>query len=75
MREVLAAISEQDCLAGSYGCRPGRSAHAAVGTLQRQVERGEVRGICAADIVSCFDSVERTALKKMLAVRVAAGSF
>src|SRR5215467_1400638 len=35
-REVLAAIDEQDFLAGSYGFRPGRSAHAAMGMLKRQ---------------------------------------
>src|SRR5215472_5491846 len=40
VREVLEAIYEQDFLDGSYGFRPGRSAHDAVGMLKRQVDRG-----------------------------------
>src|SRR5919197_1015158 len=71
IREVLEAIYEQDFLECSYGFRPGRSAHDAVGTLKRHVERGEVRWIFEADIVSFFDSLDRTELKKMLEVRVA----
>src|SRR6266436_4377638 len=75
VREVLEAIYEQDFLECSYGFRPGRSAHDAVGTLKRHVDRGEVRWIFEADIVSFFDSLDRTELKKMLEVRVADGSF
>jgi group II intron reverse transcriptase/maturase len=75
VREVLEAIYEQDFLECSYGFRPGRSAHDAVGTLKRHVERGEVRWIFEADIVSFFDSLDRTELKKMLEVRVADGSL
>ena len=43
-------------------------------TLKQIVDGGEVRWIFEADIVSFFDSLDRTALKKMLAVRVADGS-
>ena len=75
VREVLEAIYEQDFLECSYGFRPGRSAHDAVRTLRRHVERGEVRWIFEADIVSFFDSLDRTELKKMLEVRVADGSL
>jgi hypothetical protein len=39
------------------------------------VDGGEGRGSGEADIVSCFDSWERTELKKMLAVRVADGAL
>ena len=60
VREVLAAIYEQDCLDCSYGFRPGRSAHDAVRTLKRSVDGGEVRWIFEADIVSFFDSLDRT---------------
>jgi RNA-directed DNA polymerase len=42
-------------------------------TLKRIVDRGEVRWILEADIVSFFDSLDRTELKKMLEVRVADG--
>ena len=75
VREVLEAIYEQDFFDCSYGFRPGRSAHAAVRTLEQMVPQGEVRWICEADIVSFFDSVDRTELKKMLEVRVADGSL
>jgi len=75
VREVLEAIYEQDFLACSYGFRLGRSAHDAVRTLKRIVDRGEVQWILEADIVSFFDSLDRTELKKMLEVRVADGSL
>jgi len=75
VREVLEAIYEQDFLGCSYGFRPGRSAHDAVRTLEQMVHQGEVRWIFEADIVSFFDSLDRTELKKMLEVRVADGSL
>jgi group II intron reverse transcriptase/maturase len=75
VREVVEALYEQDFLECSYGFRPGRSAHDAVRTLKRMVDQGEVRWIVEADIVSFFDSLDRTALKKMLEVRVADGAL
>ena len=75
VREVLEAVYEQDFLESSYGFRPKRSAHDAVRTLKRTVDRGDVRWIFEADIVSFFDSLDRTKLKKMLEVRVADGSL
>ena len=75
VREVLEAIYEQDFLDCSYGFRPERSAHDAVRTLNRIVYRGEVSWILEADIVSFFDSVDRTALVGMLQTRVADGSL
>jgi group II intron reverse transcriptase/maturase len=75
VREVLEAIYEQDFLDCSYGFRPGRSAHDAVRTLDQIVHRGEVSWILEADIVSFFDSLDRTRLKEMLELRVADGSL
>jgi len=75
VREVLEAIYEQDFLDCSYGFRPGRSAHEAVRTLDRIVHQGKVSWILEADIVSFFDSLDRTKLAKMLEVRVADGSL
>jgi RNA-directed DNA polymerase len=74
VREVLEAMYEQDFLDGSHGFRPARSAHDAVRTLKRIVDRGEVRGIYEADITSFFDSLDRTTLKQMLGDRVADGA-
>ena len=75
VREVVEAIDAQDFLGCSYGFRPGRSAHDAVRTLKRSVEQGEGRWSFEADIMSFFDSLDRTELKKMRAVRVAEGSL
>jgi group II intron reverse transcriptase/maturase len=75
VREVLEAIYEQDFLECSYGFRPGRSAHDAVRTLKRIVDEGEVNWLYEADIVSFFDSLDRTKLKEMLGIRVADGSL
>jgi group II intron reverse transcriptase/maturase len=71
VREVLEAIYEQDFLDCSYGFRPGRSAHDALRALNRAVHQGGVQWIIEADIVSFFDSLDRTRLKKMLRARVA----
>ena len=75
VREVLAAIYEQDFVEGSYGFRPKRSTHDAVRALDRVVHRGEVNWILEADIKSFFDSVDRNMLKEMLQTRVADGSL
>jgi group II intron reverse transcriptase/maturase len=75
VREVLEAIYEQDFLDCSYGFRPRRRAHDALRTLDRVVHRGEVRWILEADVVSFFDSLDRTELKKMLEIRVADGAL
>jgi group II intron reverse transcriptase/maturase len=75
VREVLEALYEQDFLDCSYGFRPGRRAHDAVRTLDRVVHRGEVSWILEADVVSFFDRLDRTELKKMLEIRVADGSL
>ena len=75
LREVMEAVYEQDFLECSYGFRPGRSAHDAIRTLNRIVHRGEVSWILEADIVSFFDSVDRTALVEMLRTRIVDGSL
>ncbi len=75
VREVLEAVYEQDFLESSYGFRPGRSAHDALRALNQVVHRGEVGWILEADIVSFFDSLDRTELMGMLRKRVADGSF
>ena len=75
VREVLEAIYEQDFQNCSYGFRPGRSAHDAIRALDQVVHRGEVNWILEADIVSYFDSLDRTELMKMIEIRVADGSL
>jgi len=75
LREVLEAIYEQDFLDCSHGFRPGRRAHDAIRALDRVVHQGKVSWILEADIVSFFDSLDRTKLKELLQVRVADGSL
>jgi group II intron reverse transcriptase/maturase len=71
VREVLEAIYEQDFLSCSYGFRPGRRAHDALRVLNQAVFQGAVNWIIEADIVSYFDSLDRTKLMEMLRSRVA----
>jgi group II intron reverse transcriptase/maturase len=75
VREVLEAIYEQDFLDCSHGFRPKRSAHDAIRALDRIMHRGKVSWILEADIVSFFDSLDRTKLKELLQIRVADGSL
>lgn len=75
VREVLEAVYEQDFMDCSYGFRPGRGCHDAVRQLDRIAHRGEVSWILEADIVSFFDSLDRTKLGEMLQIRVADGSL
>ena len=75
LREVLEAIYEQDFLECSYGFRPGRGAHDAIRALDRIAHQGKVSWILEADVVSFFDSLDRTQLKEMLQIRVADGSL
>jgi retron-type reverse transcriptase len=66
LREVLEAIYEWDFLDCSYGYRSGRSAHGALGALDRAAMRGEVNWVLEADVQSFFDSLDRAKLKEML---------
>jgi group II intron reverse transcriptase/maturase len=75
VRVVLEAIYEQDFMSFSHGFRPRRSAHDAIRALDRITHRGKVSWILEADIVSFFDSLDRTMLMEMLQVRVADGSL
>jgi RNA-directed DNA polymerase len=71
IRELLEAIYEQDFLPCSYGFRPGRSAHDALRTLDRELRTGAVGYVLEADIVSFFDSIDRKVLMEMLRERIA----
>jgi len=71
LRELLEAIYEQDFMECSYGFRPGRSAHDALRALNLAIRRGRVNWLIEADIVSCFDCIERPKLKELLGQRIA----
>lgn len=72
--EVLGAVYEQDFLPCSYGFRPGRGAHDAIRVLNLEAWRGRINWVLEADVVSFFDSLNRSWLMRMLQQRVADGS-
>ena len=75
LRDVLEAIYETEFTDSSYGFRPNRGAHDALRTLNRAGHGGEMNWILEADIVSYFDSLDRTKLKEMIQKRVADGAL
>ena len=75
LKAVLEAIYEQDFVPGSYGFRPGRSAHDAIREVDRMVYRDRIRWIVEADIRSFFDTIDRRHLRGMLSIRVADGAI
>ena len=75
LTEVLSAIYETQFHAGSYGFRPGRSAHDALRAVDAMVYREGVEWILEADIQAFFDSVDRSKLLEMLRERVADEAF
>lgn len=70
---VLEPVYEQQFLDCSYGFRPGRSAHQALGTLWRQTMSLSTCWLIELDIESFFDSVDRARLREMVARRVGDG--
>lgn len=72
---VLTAIYEPVFFDGSYGFRPGRSAHDALRAFDAAAMRGECNWVLEADIESFFDSLDRKRLMEMLQGRVADEGF
>ena len=69
---VLEAIYEQDFHPGSYGFRPGRSAHDALGALwEGLMPKGG--WVFEVDIQSFFDTLDHGALRSMLDERITDG--
>lgn len=75
LREVLEAVYEQDFLPCSFGFRPGRSAHEALGVLDRVLYSERIQWILEADIRSFFDEIDRKKLEELLRLRIADGSL
>ncbi len=70
---VLGAVYEQDFLDGSYGFRPGRSAHQALERLWKGLM--DLRGgwIIDLDLASFFDTLDHRHLRQFLDQRVRDG--
>ncbi len=71
LREILGAVYEPIFMDCSSGFRPGRGAHDALRALDGIIAKGKVVCILEADIMSFFDSLDRTKLMEMLQERVA----
>jgi group II intron reverse transcriptase/maturase len=71
LRELLEAICEQDFLPCSFGFRPGRNAHDAMRALDTAARHGGASWVLEADIVSCFDRIDRKKLMELLQRRCA----
>ena len=67
---VLEQIYEEDFLNCSYGYRPGRTCHEALGELGRTIQRKKVSYVVEADIRGFFDHVNHEWLMKFLGVRI-----
>jgi RNA-directed DNA polymerase len=70
---VLEAIYEQDFLDCSYGFRPGRSAHQAIGILRESLMEMDGGWILEADIEGFYDNLNPGHLRNFLDQRVRDG--
>jgi RNA-directed DNA polymerase len=68
---ALEPIYEQDFLDLSYGFRPGRSAHDALESLRRTIDRKPIRVVFEADIRGFFDHLDHRWLREFVGHRVA----
>jgi RNA-directed DNA polymerase len=67
---ILEAIYEQDFLNGSYGFRPGRSCHQALGVVYETITRQPIHFVIEADIKGFFDNVSHEWMIRCLQVRI-----
>lgn len=67
---VIEPIFEQDFLDCSYGFRPERSAHQAIGAIKQSIAKGQLQ-IYDADLKAYFDTIPHDNLMKALEMRIA----
>ncbi len=68
---ILERIYEVDFCDSSYGFRPGRSCHQALGNLGKIIATQKVNWISDADIKGFFDNVNHDQLVELLKTRIA----
>jgi RNA-directed DNA polymerase len=68
--QVLEAIYEQDFLHGSFGGRPGRSAHHALATLNEIIAGKKVSYVLEADLRNFFGSLDHAWAMRFVQLRV-----
>ena len=70
---LLEPIYEQDFMEGSYGFRPGRSAHQALGALREPLMAMGGGWVVEVDIEKFFDTLDHRHLREFLSRRVRDG--
>jgi RNA-directed DNA polymerase len=70
---LLEPIYEQDFYACSYGYRPGRNAHQALGAIRQAIMVQRGRWVLDIDVRKYFDSIDHAKLREFLAKRVTDG--
>ena len=70
VNRLLQPIYEADFVEGSYGFRPGRSPHDALGALQTTMMTRPMQWVFEADIRGFFDHLQREWLMTMLRERI-----
>jgi RNA-directed DNA polymerase len=70
---VLEAVYEPQFVDGSYGFRPGRSAHQALDALRTQAVYARGGWVVELDIASFFDTVDHGRLREILRQRIRDG--
>lgn len=68
--QIIEPIFEQDFLPCSYGFRPGKSAHQAIGEIKEVIAKGHLQ-IYDADLKSYFDTIPHDKLMKAVEIRIA----
>lgn len=67
---IIEPIFEQDFLDCSYGFRPGKSAHQAIGAIKQAIVKGQLQAY-DADLKAYFDTIPHDNLMKALESRIA----
>ncbi len=72
---LIEAVYEADFFDGSYGFRPGRSAHDALRQLRHHIVADKTRWVFEADIRGYFNHIQHEWLLKMVAHRIGDGAL
>ncbi|HEV3192208.1 MAG TPA: group II intron reverse transcriptase/maturase [Polyangiaceae bacterium] len=72
---VLEAVYEQEFLDCSYGFRPGRSAHQALGALRDTVMEVKGAWVLEVDVQKYFDTIDHEHLRNVLCRRIGDGAI
>jgi group II intron reverse transcriptase/maturase len=72
---MLEAIYEQEFLDCSYGFRPGRSAHQALGALRDTVMEMKGAWVLEVDVQKYFDTIDHEQLRNVLHRRIGDGAI